>query len=254
MKLATIATVLALGIARLTIAASLGERASSVEGFDVSNYQPNVDFSAAYKAGARFVIIKVEPPDFPFLSTSANINEQQATEGTSFIDAYFSSHYIGATNAKLIRGGYHFARPDVSSGSSQATFFLAHGGGWTPDGRTLPGMIDLESENGIPKCYGKNPANMVAWIQDFVNTYHSKTGRYPMIYTNRDWWTTCTGDSDAFSSTCPLVLASWNSVPGPIPGGWPYQTIWQYNDHSPWGGDSDSFNGDLTRLTKLATG
>ena len=23
---------------------------------------------------------------------------------------------------------------------------------------------------------------MVTWVQDFVNTYYSKTGRYPMIY------------------------------------------------------------------------
>lgn len=32
---------------------------ATVQGFDISNYQPNVDFAAAYKAGARFVIIKV---------------------------------------------------------------------------------------------------------------------------------------------------------------------------------------------------
>lgn len=50
----------------------------------------------------------------------------------------------GATNAGLIRGGYHFARPDISSGSTQATYFLAHGGGWSPDGITLPGALDIE--------------------------------------------------------------------------------------------------------------
>jgi hypothetical protein len=50
----------------------------------------------------------------------------------------------GATNAGLIRGGYHFARPDVSSGATQANYFLAHGGGWSADGRTLPGALDIE--------------------------------------------------------------------------------------------------------------
>jgi len=50
----------------------------------------------------------------------------------------------GATNAGLIRGGYHFARPDVSSGATQATYFLAHGGGWSSDGITLPGALDIE--------------------------------------------------------------------------------------------------------------
>lgn len=32
---------------------------TTVQGFDISHYQENVDFSGAYAAGARFVIIKV---------------------------------------------------------------------------------------------------------------------------------------------------------------------------------------------------
>lgn len=35
------------------------EPRTTVQGFDISSYQPNVDFKAAYAAGARFVIIKV---------------------------------------------------------------------------------------------------------------------------------------------------------------------------------------------------
>lgn len=41
---------------------------------------------------------------------------------------------------------------------------------------------------------------------------------------------------------------------GKIPGGWPFQTIWQYKDSNPYGGDSDVFNGDLAGLKKLASG
>lgn len=32
---------------------------ATVQGFDISNYQPNVNFAGAYSSGARFVIIKV---------------------------------------------------------------------------------------------------------------------------------------------------------------------------------------------------
>lgn len=39
--------------------AALGKRADSVQGFDISGYQTNVDFAGAYDAGARFVMIKV---------------------------------------------------------------------------------------------------------------------------------------------------------------------------------------------------
>lgn len=42
------------------VATALASVASaSVQGFDISHYQPTVDFAKAYSDGARFVIIKV---------------------------------------------------------------------------------------------------------------------------------------------------------------------------------------------------
>ncbi|CAF9930720.1 MAG: hypothetical protein HETSPECPRED_007698 [Heterodermia speciosa] len=211
------------------------EKRSTVQGFDISHYQGTVDFKSAYNSGARFVIIK-------------------ATEGTTYTDPSFSSHYTGATSASLIRGGYHFARPSSSSGASQANFFLAHGGGWSADGITLPGMLDIEYNPSGATCYGLSAAAMVSWIADFVDTYHAKTGRWPLIYSTNGWWVECTGNSARFSGTSPLVLARYGSSPGTIPGGWPYQTIWQNADTYTYGGDSDIFNGALSQLKKLATG
>lgn len=43
-------------LASMTLAAAVQ---ATVQGFDISHYQPNVDFAAAYNSGARFVIIKV---------------------------------------------------------------------------------------------------------------------------------------------------------------------------------------------------
>ncbi|KAI1428920.1 glycoside hydrolase family 25 protein [Xylaria sp. FL1777] len=202
---------------------------ATVQGFDISHYQPSVNFAAAYSAGARFVIIK-------------------ATEGTTYIDSSFSSHYSGATSAGFIRGGYHFAHLDTSSGATQANYFLAHGGGWSGDGITLPGMLDLEGD-----CVLSVSAT-VAWIKDFSDTYHSKTGVYPLLYTNPSWWSSCTGNSNAFTSTNPLVLARYSSSAGTPPGGWPYYTFWQYNDAYAYGGDSDVFNGDMAGLVRIAKG
>nr|QNJ46249.1 GH25 muramidase [Metarhizium sp.] len=231
---------ISLGLAALVSSAAaspveLEQRAASVKGFDISGYQPNVDFNKAYADGARFVIIK-------------------ATEGTTYIDKTFSKHYTGATKAKLIRGAYHFAHPGQNKASAEADFFVQHGGNWSKDAITLPGMVDLESEKGHPPCWGLSHSAMVAWISEFVAAYHKKTTRYPMLYTNPSWWSACTGNSKAFKDTCPLVLARYASSPGAIPGGWPAQTIWQNSDKSPWGGDSDMFNGDLAQLKKLATG
>lgn len=41
------------------LAALAGVASATVQGFDISHYQSNVDFNAAYSSGARFVIIKV---------------------------------------------------------------------------------------------------------------------------------------------------------------------------------------------------
>ncbi|MGI8882241.1 MAG: GH25 family lysozyme [Jatrophihabitans sp.] len=89
--------------------------ATGLPGADVSHYQGAIDFGAMKTDGANFVYIK-------------------ATEGTTYHDPMFSADYSGATNAGLLRGGYHFARPDSSGGASQANYFLAHGGGWSSDG------------------------------------------------------------------------------------------------------------------------
>ncbi|CAJ2508776.1 Uu.00g138020.m01.CDS01 [Anthostomella pinea] len=208
----------------------LASASATISGFDISSYQPNVNFAKAKSSGAGFVIIK-------------------ATEGTSYKSPYFSTQYTGATNAGLIRGGYHFARPGSGSGATQAKYFIANGGGWSGDGRTLPGMLDVEGD-----CGGLSQSATVSWIKDFSDTYHSSTGRYPMIYTDPSWWSTCTGNSNAFANTNPLVLARYASTPGTLPGGWPQYTIWQFNDHYSEGGDSDIFNGDQAGLRKLATG
>ncbi|KAL2374031.1 murein transglycosylase [Blastomyces gilchristii SLH14081] len=78
----------------------------------------------------------------------------KAIEGTRYKDPSFSSHCTGATKASFIRGGYHFAHPGSTNGAEQANYFLAHGGGWSDDGITLPGMLDIETNPNGNQCYG----------------------------------------------------------------------------------------------------
>ncbi|OQD75294.1 hypothetical protein PENDEC_c007G06980 [Penicillium decumbens] len=232
MKTAALSLLLA---ASATSANPLKSRTDGIQGFDISSYQINVDFSGAYDAGAPFLMIK-------------------ATEGTTYIDSSFSNHYDGATDAGLIRGAYHFAHPDSSSGATQAEYFLAHGGDWTNDGQTLHGMLDIEYDPSGSTCYGLSPSDMISWVKDFGETYHSKAGRYPMIYTTADWWDTCTGGSAAFSTDYPLVLAQYASSISTVPGGWPYQSFWQNSDSYSYGGDSDIWNGNEDSLKAFAKG
>ncbi|KAF8142010.1 glycoside hydrolase family 25 protein [Boletus edulis] len=205
------------------------------QGIDVSSYQPNINWDDVVRNGIKFAYIK-------------------ATEGTYYVSPTFNSQYIGATNAGLIRGAYHFARPDKTSGAVQAEYFLEHGGGWSPDGITLPGQLDIEYNPYGPECYGRSASEIVSWIKDFSDTYNDRTGRYPVIYTTTDWWTTCTDNSPAFGETNPLWIAHYASTAGTLPAGWEYYSFWQYADKGPNPGDADLWNGSYGNLKKFARG
>lgn len=203
-------------------------------GIDVSHYQGTINWSSVKAAGISFAYIK-------------------ATEGTTYQDPDFSANYLHAYNAKVIRGAYHFAQPGSSSGATQAAYFAAHGGAWSADNLTLPGMVDLEGG-----CYGLSTSAMDSWILDFYTTYKSKTGRDVVIYTSPSWWNTCTGDWSGMTSRSPLFIADWTTASNPtIPAAFSYATLWQYTDAGSVSGvsgavDRDRFNGDSSRLLALA--
>jgi GH25 family lysozyme M1 (1,4-beta-N-acetylmuramidase) len=210
--------------------------AAVVLGMDVSSYQGNVAWSTAYANGARFAYVK-------------------ATEGTGYTNPYFTQQYNGSYNAGMIRGAYHFALPNSSGGATQADYFVAHGGGWSADGKTLPGALDIEyNPYSGGTCYGLSQSSMVSWIRAFSNEYHAKTGRYPVIYSTTDWWTSCTGNNSGFASTSPLWIARYASSAGTLPAGWGYYTFWQNADSGTFPGDQDRFNGAYSQLQAIATG
>jgi GH25 family lysozyme M1 (1,4-beta-N-acetylmuramidase) len=202
---------------------------ASVPGIDVSGHQGNVDWPYWWGQGKRFVWVK-------------------ATEGGSYRNPYFAQQYNGSFNQGFIRGAYHFALPDRSSGATQATFFSNNGGGWSGDGRTLPGALDMEYNPYGATCYGLSKASMTAWIKDFSDTYKARWGKYPAIYTSTSWWNQCVGSS--FSSTNPLWVARYASSVGTLPVDWSFYTVWQYSS-SPI--DQNSFNGSYDRLVVFAS-
>jgi GH25 family lysozyme M1 (1,4-beta-N-acetylmuramidase) len=204
-----------------------------LDGLDVSGYQTGINWTTVKNNGAKFAYAK-------------------ATEGTYYTNPQFSNEYSGAYNVGIIHGAYHFATPDTTSGATQADYFVAHGGGWSADGKTLPGMLDMEWDPYGSACYGLSASSMVNWILSFSNEYHAKTSRWPVIYTATSWWSECTGNTGDFSSTNPLMLANYNGSPGAMPYHWGFETIWQYADSGKFPGDQDYFNGTAARLTALA--
>ncbi|QCO99137.1 glycoside hydrolase [Arthrobacter sp. 24S4-2] len=218
-----------------------------VKGLDVSAYQSTVDWQQQWNMGARFAYVK-------------------ASEGNYYTNPSFSTQYDGSRNVGMIRGAYHFAIPNWSSGADQARYFVQNGGGWTPDGYTLPPVLDFEFNpyegrtiNGFyfgNTCYGMSPAQLTNWVRDFGNTMLAMTGRLPMIYTNTSWWKQCTADAAGFGDY-PLWVAAYpgsaTNDAGPVPSSWDTYSMWQYSSTGPFAGDSNIWNGDYASLS-LFTG
>ncbi|MCZ1007504.1 lysozyme [Streptomyces lydicus] len=208
---------------------------ASVEGVDVSSHNGSVAWSTLWSSGVRFAYVK-------------------ATESTSYTNPSFAQQYNGSYNTGMIRGAYHFATPDTSSGAAQATYFVGHGGGWSRDGKTLPGALDMEYNPYGATCYGLSAAGLVNWMKDWFATYKARTGRDAVIYTSTGWWKQCTGNSAAFGAVNPLWIPRYGSSAGELPAGWGFHTIWQYTSSGATVGDHNRFNGALDRLKALANG
>ena len=226
------------------VAPALAGIPAGVPGMDVSGWQADaathsrstVDWSWQRSMGSRFVYAK-------------------GSEGDYFADASRVSHLQGATATGMLHGAYHFALPSQSSATRQADFFLANGGSWKADGKTLPPLLDIEN-NPYPSlgnsCYGMSPASMVTWIKAFSNRILARTGRLPMIYTNYYWWQQCTGGSQEFGKQ-PLHIAAYGPPTPLVPSGWSTYSMWQFSDSGPYAGDSNVWNGTYSSLQKFAS-
>lgn len=218
-------------------ATASGPPPGRVQGFDISAWQPSVNFLQAYRNGARFAYVK-------------------ATEGTSYVSSTYKQQYATAKQRNLYRGGYVYAQPSQASGAATANYFFAHGGQWSKDGKTLPPLLDIEYGSAAQgTCYGKTWGQIRSWIKDFSNTVYKKIHRYPAIYTTTDWWKRCTNNSNQFSKN-PLFVAIYPvkdfTTPGTLGRSWSKWTFWQWASSGVLPGDQDVYRNNITYLKRFA--
>ena len=138
----------------------------TIEGIDVSYFQETVDWSAVKGDGIRFAYIK-------------------ATEGGDRVDQRFAENYVGAAQAGVLRGAYHFwyhCRP----GAEQAAWFIQN----VPrDANALPPVLDIEWTPTSPTCTKRPPAaDIYRDMQAFLDTVEAYYGKRPVIYTSVDFY------------------------------------------------------------------
>ena len=183
--------------------------AAALTGPDVSSWQhtsgASIDWGQVRAAGQSFAFVK-------------------ATEGPTgyYQNPYFASDWANIRAAGLIRGAYHFARPEFSA-IDQANYFISVVGAGASPG-DLPPVLDLEQTGGLA------PANLASWTQAFLSRVQALTGRTPMVYSSPYFIRNSLGNTAQFSQY-PLWLADYTGRSGPsypLPGSWGSFTFWQF--------------------------
>ncbi|MDR0385865.1 MAG: glycoside hydrolase family 25 protein [Prevotellaceae bacterium] len=133
-----------------------------IHGIDVSRYQEKINWKeiAGFKSGKDSISIT-----FAFV---------KATEGRSLLDRFFVYNWKETKKHKIIRGAYHYYKPNVNS-ALQAANFIKHVKLQAGD---LPPVLDIEE---VGK-YGS--ANMKQGIKNWLKLIEKHYGIRPIIYTN----------------------------------------------------------------------
>lgn len=203
------------------------------KGIDIASWQhpgsAPIDWDAVRGSGVSFAIIK-------------------ATEDTNYTNPYFLGDRADATGAGMVVGAYHYARPaaPVTTAVDQARHFLAATGMTRTTGHLAP-VLDIEVTGGL------DPATLAVWTRAFMEEVESQTGRTPILYTYRSFWTDHMADTKEFAHY-PFWFAIYNNeaTPGWLPGGWPNWAIWQYTSSGSVPGVQDRVDMNVLCCTQAA--
>lgn len=188
-----------------------------VRGIDVSHWQGAIDWRAVEADGIAFAFAK-------------------ATEGATFTDPAFTANWAGMGGTRILRGAYHYFRPQTDA-AAQAAHFL----------RTVQlGASDLPPVLDVEVTDGRDRATLVAGVLAWLDAVERGTGKRPIVYTYQNFYDTYLAGSLA---GYPLWIARYGGV-APSLSGW---TFWQYSDAGSVAGvpaavDLDRFNGSEAEL------
>lgn len=201
--------------------------AARMSGIDVSHFQQEIDWQQVRRAGVAFAFIK-------------------ATEGTSMFDAHFNQNWRHAKMAHVLRGAYHFFRPQIDA-EAQAHFFLDK---IASDPGDLPPVLDVEVLTNTA------PERVIVGAHEWLETVKTRLACNPILYTGSAFWRNTLKNSPDFSEY-PLWIAHYTSGPNPlVPSAWPRWTFWQFSQQGKLAGitgnvDLDIFNGTAAELEAL---
>lgn len=193
-------------------------------GIDVSHYQGIIDWNSL-----EFIKDSVAV-DFVFM---------RASVGKDTPDKHFAKNWAAAGRKNMVRGAYHYYRPDENS-TQQARNFISKVKLVPGD---LPPVLDIEA---LPRH--QSVSSLRKGVQNWLNIVEKHYGVKPIIYTGDTFYQHHLAghgfDDHAF------WIANYNPVPAPSHPKW---DIWQFSMKGRIAGinhdvDLNVFNGDITKL------
>ncbi len=203
------------------------------EGVDVSRYQAGVDWEAVQKSGISFAFAK-------------------ATEGRTYTDPNFRATWQRLGEIGLLRGAYHFMRPDNNSAVDEAKNVVDVVGELKAGDLPIVGDLEISRPN-------RTPRDLVLWVNTWCEKVQELTGRTPIVYTYTNYWIDQLASTKELSQW-PLWLADYRQPapdrPAESLGGWRW-LFWQWTGAgrvAGYAGDIDRnvFRGTPEQLRALA--
>lgn len=192
-------------------------------GLDVSEYQGKISWSYVDTLEQKY------PIDFVFI---------RATVGRDRKDFQFKRNWIGAKENKMIRGAYHYYRPNENS-IEQADLFIKT---VTLQKGDLPPVLDIEK---LPKNQSLDSLKkgLKRWLLRVENHYKVR----PIIYTGERYYSDFL--KEEFSEYL-FWIANYNFYREKIEDDW---LFWQFTEKATVPGikrtvDINIYNGDLQQL------
>ena len=192
-------------------------------GLDVSEYQGKIRWTYVDTLENKY------PLHFVFI---------RATVGKDRKDRQFNKNWLGAKENKMIRGAYHYYRPNENS-IEQAELFIKT---VTLQKGDLPPVLDIEK---LPK--NQSIENLKLGLKRWLNAVESHYGVKPIIYTGERYYDDFL--KEEFSDYL-FWIANYNFYREEIAEDW---LFWQFTEKASVPGikgnvDINIYNGDLQQL------
>ncbi|MEL1247974.1 glycoside hydrolase family 25 protein [Flavobacterium helocola] len=192
-------------------------------GFDVSEYQSEIDWEKTYHIDESFEL------SFVFI---------RATAGKNKTDKRFKENWKASKERELIRGAYHYYRPNENS-IAQAENFIKN---VKLEKGDLPPVLDIEK---LPKSQSIDSlkVGLRRWLKKVEKHYKVK----PIIYSGESYYTDFLKEE---FSDYPLWIANYNFWRNHLEDDW---LFWQFTEKAQIQGiegmvDVNIFNGNKNKL------